>query len=998
MVLISDAFGLEISPNGILVGHGDQAVVYSSKDKIELPVQLREGKVRGFAWSSLRKSQRLLLLYSENEYSLIRCTTSSGKDLFQLVYEGETKDWINAALFLDDENESEDRKRFVLHTSHSALLYMEYDLTSNADCTVLELARCTDSSILYYTKLHGSSFDKLAIISGNAFGELLVWQTQFPTESDPKSVMKTYPLLLRLEAHNGVIHSIEFDLESQLLVTTSDDRSVKFWNIQKPGDWTTAQIKPMFSCYGHSSRVMCVVILKIDDRTFVASGGEDSYVCIWSSFGELILKRRQQFGAPIWRLGFSQDTQVLYSTSSTGNLVGQNLKEVLNRPKIESAMLSSLGDVNEFVRNLKFVNNEIIVGLSSSNRLHYTRISTDSSHENEWLMVNDFPSYKRTVLEVFDNIIATCGHRRITLHRYNTDTNDFEQLFDGIRMKGTIRSFKFLSRDRYLVSDNLGYCLLLQTHQLHIESHIALFNNREPWITAALLISEQYLLLGNREGHVMLYYRSSANDDFQLKDSIRYLHGKMGSNFFKLFSLNADNAHVMSGGHEAFLKYLNVRFSDSTLSVSQREGIPLAWVEASPSQDLILGFNDNHIVAWSRRNDVLLQLACGGGHRCWDFRLSNADSQLSIAYVKQKRVYFYRNSLYNAVDNRIKDIKPNNWHVRNCNVLRLITPRNQSDPFILSAGDDNIIKVTQVTKDSLSQRAELHSHISTVRSLQAIPYKSSGGDSSTWLVFSVGGRSQLCISQLSIDASNKCWISELSSHTLHNVVASKTGTIEARLMAIDVVEHSDEDLFSIYVAGGDGNIRHYMWKLDTPNQLDLKHFVDMQRCPLGIQWIASKGMLLVSTTSGEIYGFDRTLETTYVQLQLHVTGINTIDIYVDRHLLHILSGGDDESIKYTVLNLNNNNVEQQTEYSGLHNAQVNALAIHCPTKSVAASGLFAYTCSIDRQIYRIDLSTHKYNRVGYTCIADVKGMLLDAHQRMYFYGCGLQTVRLSDIL
>ncbi|XP_039496759.1 uncharacterized protein LOC120455005 [Drosophila santomea] len=998
MVLISDAFGLEISATGILVGHGDQAVLYSSKAKVELPAHLREGKVRGFSWSSSSKLQRLLLLYSENEYSLVMCTSSSGKDHFQLIYDGETRDWINAALFLDDDNESEDRKRFVLHTSHSALLYLECDLTSNADCTVLELARCSDSSILYYTKLHGTSFDKLAIISGNAFGELLVWQTQFPTETDSKSVMKTYPLLLRLEAHNGVIHAIEFDLEAQLLVTTSDDRSVKFWNIQKSGDWTTAEIKPMFSCYGHSSRVMCVVILTIDGRTFVASGGEDSYVCIWSSSGELILKRRQQFGAPIWRLGFSQDAEILYSTSSTGNLVGQNLKGVLNRPKIESTMLSSLGDVNEFVRNLKFVNNEILVGLSSSNRLHYTRISPDSSHGNNWLVVKDFPSYKRTVLEVFENVVATCGHRRITLHRYNADTNDFEQLFDGIRMKGTIRSFQFLSRDRYLVSDNLGYCLLLQTHQLHIESHIALFNNREPWITAALLISEHYLLLGNREGHVMLYCRISATDDFQLKDTVRYLHGKMGSNFFKLLSVNGENAHVMSGGHEAFLKYLNVSFANSTLRVSQREGIPLAWVEASPTEDLILGFNDNHIVAWSRRNDVLLQLACGGGHRCWDFRLSDGDTLHSIAYVKQKRVFFYRNSLYNAVDNRIKDIKPNTWHVRNCNTLRLITPRDQSDPFILSAGDDNIIKVTQVSKDSLSQRAELHSHISTVRSLQVIPHKSDG-DSSTWLVFSVGGRSQLCISQLSIDACNKCWISELASHTLHNVASSRsTSTIEARLMAIDVVQQSDEDHFSVYVAGGDGNISHYNWILGNPSQLDLKHFVDIQRCPLGIQWIESKGMLLVSTTKGEVYGFDRTLGTTCVQLQLHATGINTIDIYLDQHLLHILSGGDDENIKYTILNLNNNNVEHKTEYSGLHNAQVNALAIHCPTEGTKASGMFAYTCSIDRQIYRIDLKTHKYSRVGYTCIADVKGMLMDEHQRMYFYGCGLQIMSLSNAL
>jgi len=233
-----------------------------------MPVRLREGKVRGFAWSSLSHLQRLLLLYSENEYSLILCTTSSEKEHFQLVYEGETKDWINAAMFLtDNDSESGHKRRFVLHTSHSAILYLEYDLTTNTDCKILQLARCTDSSILYYTKLHGNSYDKLAIISGNAFGELLIWQTQYPIESQAENIMKTYPLLLRLPAHNGVIHSIDFNLDCQLLVTTSDDRSVKFWNIQKSGDWTTAKIKPIFSCFGHSSRVMCVEIFEMGKFT-----------------------------------------------------------------------------------------------------------------------------------------------------------------------------------------------------------------------------------------------------------------------------------------------------------------------------------------------------------------------------------------------------------------------------------------------------------------------------------------------------------------------------------------------------------------------------------------------------------------------------------------------------------------------------------------------------------------------------------------------------------
>ncbi|XP_041563000.1 uncharacterized protein LOC108134820 isoform X2 [Drosophila elegans] len=950
-----------------------------------MPVRLREGKVRGFAWSPLKQSQRSLLIYSENEYSLIVCTSDGEKDQFQLIYEGETKDWINAAMFLDDSATA--KTRFVLHTSHSALLYLEFDIASGADCKVLELARCTDSSILYYSRLHGNCYNELAIISGNAFGELLLWQTQFPIESQSDTYLKTYPLLLRLQAHNGVIHSIDFDLVSQLLVTTSDDRSVKFWNIKKSGDWTTAEIRPMFSCFGHGSRVMCVSILKVDGQIFVASGGEDSYVCIWSRSGELLLKRRQHFGAPIWGLGFGQDEHTLYSTSSTGNLVGQNLKEIFNRDKYRPIMLNGLGEANEFPRNIKFLNADTIVGLSSSNRLYYTRILSDAPHENNWLMVNDFPIYKRTVLEVFDGLIATCGHRRITIHRFNEHTNDFQQLFDGIRMKGTIRSFQFLSRDLFLVSDNLGYCLLLKTHELGIDSHIALFNDREPWITAALLVAEHYLLLGNRRGHVMLYHRSPGND-FVLKDTIKCLHGKMGANFFKLLSANKDFANVMSGGHEAFLKYLHIGLKDCTLTVRQRESIPLAWVEAAPCEDLILGFNDNHIVAWSRQHDVLLQLECGGGNRCWDYRLSNG--LLSIAYVKQKRVFFLTSPLYDtvAVVSGIKDIQNNTWHTRNCNTIRLLAHKSQANPIIISAGDDNIIKVTKILNDSLLQCAELHSHISTVRCLKAHLWRSES-DSSTWLIFSVGGRSQLCISQLEVSVSNKCYITELSTHTLQNITASKSSTIEARLMAIDIAQHSTADDFSIYVAGADGKITHYTWNCKNPSELSFISFVDIQRCPLTVQWISNKRLVLITTTSGEIYGFDQTLHTTSVQLQLHVTGINTIDIYVDKHILHILSGGDDENIKYTVLNLDSNRVEYKTEFQGLHNAQVNALAIHCRTNE-----MFAYTCSIDRQIYRINLRTRQYSRVGYTCIADVKGMLIDECQRMYFYGCGLQTITL----
>ncbi|XP_033238101.1 WD repeat-containing protein 6 isoform X2 [Drosophila pseudoobscura] len=259
MTLISDVLGLHVSSKFILVGHGNQAVLHTPKESVQLPLGARQSKVHGFALSSCHDAQHLLLLYGENAFSLFIYSVNEKSEPFQLIYEGETRDWINAAVIFDND-EKKDWK-LVVHMSHSAFLYLQCSISSMV-CSVLELASCTDCSMLYHTRLYGNNYNDLAIISGNAFGELLIWHTQCPVDSDTINCTKIYPLLLRIQAHNGVIYSINFNLALKILVTTSDDRSVKFWKIQKVGSWKTFYIKPMFSCFGHTSRVMSSIIVE----------------------------------------------------------------------------------------------------------------------------------------------------------------------------------------------------------------------------------------------------------------------------------------------------------------------------------------------------------------------------------------------------------------------------------------------------------------------------------------------------------------------------------------------------------------------------------------------------------------------------------------------------------------------------------------------------------------------------------------------------------------
>ncbi|KAH8273282.1 hypothetical protein KR018_004828, partial [Drosophila ironensis] len=946
-----------------------------------VPRQPRPGKIHGFAMHSQSCSESIVLAYGETEYALYIFTPGRQSDPFRLVYEGQTKDWINAALFLVDE--AANGVRFVLHLAHSVLLHLQFDPTTAA-CDVLELSRCTDSSILYYTRPCGQRISELTLISGNAFGELLVWQPQLTLGSQPKCapMMRTCPLLARIQAHNGVIHSIELDPSSKTLATTSDDRSVKLWRIDGLGS-SRVSVSPLVSCFGHSARVMCALVLKIEGRVYVVSGGEDSYLCVWIQTGQLLLKRRQHFGAPIWRLGFHHDSSTVYSTSANGNLAAQNLRAVLLEPQ---NMAVALGDINiagEFFRKIKFVNDTIVIGLSNLNRLFHREISQESQNVHEWDIVKDCPSYKRTILEVDNCRIATCGHRRITIHRLNQH-REFECIFDGERLTGMIRSFFFMCRDYCLAADDLGNCVVLKGNNLGLDSSVHIPNSRESWLTSALLIPEHYLLLGDRQGRVMLFQRN--DNSFVLKQTLDYSNVKYGANFFKLLSFAQNDAYVLSGGHESVLKYLHISLKHKTVNLIKRENVPLAWVEALPEKDLILGFNDNHIVAWSRQHDVVAQLACGGGHRCWDYRLST--NRLSIVFIKQKQVHFYTNYLLDYLPKRIADLRFNPWHTRNCNTLKLLKNKRQVEPLILSAGDDNIIKVTKVIdNEDTVQCAELHSHISSVRCLQ-VHHCNSEHNKDTWIIFSVGGRSQLCISLLNIYDANKCYVNELCSHILRNT--SNCCKVEARLMAIEVVQTTIKDLFSLYIAGADGKISQYSWDLKDPYELQLLNVLDLKRCPLKLQWIENNNILLITTTSGEMYGLDKSLSTQYFLLQLHASGINTMHTFVDNNLLHVLSGGDDENVKYTLVNLDDNIVQYETEFVGIHNAQVNALSINLSKTRNGKSELIAYTCSTDKQIFKINLETREFYRIGYTCISDIKGMEVDNYQRMYFYGNGLQ--------
>lgn len=199
-----------------------------------------------------------LLVYGEKEFILVAFNNNYE---FQEFYRADLSDWISCGCFIDNETVEE----FVLLTAHSIILRFSFDVLSKA-CVLMERVSCMDKSTLYCAHLYGITWHDLVVFSGNAFGELLIWQPKKSKENQSILKPKLSPLIQRISAHNGVIFSIDYDHDTECLITTSDDRAIKWWKVNFKGenknDWNEAVLQAMSSGYGHVARVFQGRIIK----------------------------------------------------------------------------------------------------------------------------------------------------------------------------------------------------------------------------------------------------------------------------------------------------------------------------------------------------------------------------------------------------------------------------------------------------------------------------------------------------------------------------------------------------------------------------------------------------------------------------------------------------------------------------------------------------------------------------------------------------------------
>lgn len=210
----------------------------------------------------------------------------------------------------------------------------------------------------------------------------------------------------------------------------------------------------------------------------------------------------------------------------------------------------------------------VLVGVTNQNKAYYRE-------GNEWIDFPDLTSYKCTVLKTYENLVIFAGYKRISVFKLG---NSFVKLMDENVMEGVIRSVLPLEKNTLLICDEQGRCKIISDYSIDNSISIDLPKSKEMWITSAIQLDADVMILSNRMGHLLLY-KKEGQGQFLLKDELKRVHGNLGATGIHLVRRFDNISYVRTSGHDNSIRTIKIDGKADKMQIVSKEVIPVSWVE-----------------------------------------------------------------------------------------------------------------------------------------------------------------------------------------------------------------------------------------------------------------------------------------------------------------------------------------------------------------------------------------------------------------------------------
>ncbi|XP_062084393.1 uncharacterized protein LOC133790668 isoform X2 [Humulus lupulus] len=663
----------------LLTGSGSQLLVYDLElGKMVNSFDVFHG-IRVHGISSCNIHSHKIAVFGEKRVRLYSLHLAQiGLDLTLLQSLPKFGSWVLDVCFLKGHESSsqEANSRLVVGCSDNSVLLWDMSKSS-----VVLHVQSPERSLLYSMRLWGDSLEALRIASGTIYNEIIVWK--MVPRDDVMSSSHSYNYeavhICKLVGHEGSIFRLTWSSNGAKLVSVSDDRSARIWEI-----CTGIEDKPSESVgialFGHSARVWdCCV-----SDSLIVTAGEDCTCRVWGLDGKQLHMIKEHLGRGIWRCLYDPKFSILITagfdssikvhqlqTSLSGSPEGHaETKEIDRTNKFTVCIPRSSDHIgltdskSEYVRCLRFTHQDTLYAATNNGYLYHAKLSdigdvcwtkiVQASEKvpivcmdllskpskpccgnEDWIAVGDGKG-NMTVVKVSNvaspnadiTLTWSAGKERQLLGTHWCKPLGFNYVFTA-DPRGALKLWRLWDP-----SQPFPYNSSASSNVSLIAEFTSCFGMRIMCLDAS--VEDEVLVCGDIRGNLVLFplLKSALESTFAVSDTkiaaltyFKGAHGISSVTSVAVSSLNSNQFEIRSTGGDGcicYLKYGIDRQNLEFIGMKQVKELSLIQSVCSDNNSVIdssiahfaAGFASVDFMIWNLKTETkVLQIPCGGWRR-----------------------------------------------------------------------------------------------------------------------------------------------------------------------------------------------------------------------------------------------------------------------------------------------------------------------------------------------------------------------------------------------
>lgn len=892
---------LKFHENYLLVGYGPSLrVFFIIGNQVELKFSEQIFKRNKIHSISVEKTSGKIALSGGRSFAVtdfLKILDNSS------IIEKAIHEWIICAEFLNS-------NELLVLTSHN-MIY-KIDLKS---FKVIDTIHCQEKSILYSGSIRILQNGDVFISAGTVMNGVVLWE------------FNKREIIYRLTDHEGSIFGVKVDHTGSYLISCSDDRSLKLYDL-KCG-------KLLASGWGHGSRIWNLEFYKNSRENIkILSTGEDCSTRIWqyepakSSLMQIDLWDNCHSGKHVWSADID-DVQLqlcvtggadgkvrIHDLSDRGTLSSSPIETIQEQASISLAKNEIIKDYSE----LSGLN--LLVALTSRGTVFYldqetSNWSSISLSDEEKTKLDGFGIMQ--ACEKLNTVLICCRNGDILFLQFDSESKQLtEKYWIEDEHLGSNKAVNFLS----YTSDNTFYAFIdcpnpkipfilktfaWETSKLILTKSQTLEKPLSSITSTYMIVNHtnNWLILGSRFASLVVYDLDCENSHISMGAVFKKICP--GDTVTSIYEIESSVGSLtllttVKDGVYSYVKISKNQEDSFTYDLLLQNKVSKGFVEGGfidKSMCLILyGFKSSCFYIWNETKQLeIANEVCGGSHRKWKlFQCATNELDFKFVYITKSTLNIFK--FKSRFGNTRYGLICEGFHGREIRDVG-ISPEllDDNSRLLLSSAEDSTIKLSKIASNGIITNFwTMNNHIS---GMQRVAFMSE------IFAASSAANEEFIIWKLDKLTDGTPLIIE------HARLRSKNGNLDLRVMDFD--SYPVEDGFIITTVYSDSKIKVFHYNTTNKQFTSLIEDVYTTCCILNVKLIKLqlKVFLIIGATDGHLSIWEITkllnnsteakLGSMMVHQQLHQSGIKAFSFIANADGYSIVTGGDDNSLVLSAL-------------------------------------------------------------------------------------------------